>query len=136
MLSVVRISPRPHLKCGEYDLDAFAVELNDEDLDFRFELGRGYMIYWALPAAHGDRLRLALVDCAVMEIDEPTIEADPFVFDFPRIEWSGELGTLHDGSMVTRVVVEVSVEPPTYRCEVNLRSATGETQTKLFSWRQ
>src|SRR4029453_4496862 len=44
---------RPERKievCG-YDLDAVAVEYDDDEgkFDFRFELGQGLGIYWALP---------------------------------------------------------------------------------------
>ena len=134
MTSVVRIRPEDKLSCGDYDLDAFVVELDDDTLDFRFELGRGLGIYWALPAADGDRLRLAHVDGAAYEVEEPSLVADPFLFDFPRKEWRGELGRLEDGSTVLAVIVDASAAPPRYRCEVVRRTAQGEELTRTFAW--
>ena len=57
-------TPRPTL--GDYHLDAVAVEYDDDEgrFDFRFELGQGLGIYWALPIERNGRLRLAHVDGA------------------------------------------------------------------------
>lgn len=136
MLSVVRLMPPARLHCGDYDLDRLIVELDDDDLDFRLELGMGLAIYWALPAAPGDRLRLAMVDGAAFHVDEPVLEADPFVFDLARTSWSGELGQLHDGSTVVRVTIEATAKPAAYRCEVVRRSAASELHTHQFAWRE
>lgn len=136
MVSVVRVQSHGEHKprCGDYDLDAFVVELDGDTLDFRFELGRGLGIYWALPAARGDRLRLFHVDGAAYSVDEPVLYADPFAFDFPHREWRGELGQLHDGSTVLAVAIEVTAEPARYRCEVVRRLATGAEETQTFAW--
>jgi uncharacterized protein (TIGR02996 family) len=134
MLSVVRLAPPSKLRCGDYDLDAFVVELDGESLDFRFVLGSGLGIYWAIPAVRDDRLRLFHVDGAAYTVDEPELEADPFVFDLPRTEWTGELGALADGSAVTAVAIEVSKEPAGYRCEVVRRTPDGAEQTRTFAW--
>ena len=94
VVSVVSIRPEggSRLRCGDYDLDAVVVELDGGTLDFRFELGQGLGIFWALPAGEGDRLRLAHVDGAAYTVDEPTLCADPFQFDLPATTWAGELG--------------------------------------------
>ncbi len=85
---------KPPTKCnvGGYELDAFVVEENDEtgELDFRLELGRELFIYWALPAAKDDRLRLVLVDCAVAEVDTGLVE-DPFVGALPSTTFAGQV---------------------------------------------
>jgi len=118
VIHVVRMRLPAGVDRGEYDLDAFVIEqVDDGAIDFRFELGRGLGIYWALPAARGDRLRLFEVDGAAYTVDEPVLTKDPFVFDFPRRAWTGELGAIHDGP-VTAVAIEVAGD--TYRCEVTV----------------
>lgn len=136
MVSTVSIRPRGgrRLRCGDYDLDALVVELDAGTLDFRFELGQGLGIFWALPAAPGDRLRLLHVDGAAYTVDEPTLCADPFVFDLPRSEWRGELGRLADGSTVIAVAVEAGADPAHYRCEVIRRLASGQEETRTWAW--
>lgn len=134
MLSVVRLVPSARPQCGDYALDRLVVELDGGDLAFRLELGLGLAIYWALPAAPGDRLRLVMVDGAAFHVDEPVLEADPFVFDLARTSWSGELGQLHDGSTVVRVAFEATAKPASYRCEVVRRSAALELHTQQFAW--
>ncbi len=131
---MVRLAPPSKLACGTCDLDAFVIELDDDSLDFRFELGAGLSILWALPAALGDRLRLIHVDGAAYWVDEPSVWEDPFVFDLPRTEWGGELGTLHDGSTVLAVSIAATATPASYRCEVVRRLATGEVEQRTFAW--
>ena len=92
------------------------------------------MIYWALPAARDDRLRLILVDSAVAEVGDPSVIQDPFVFDLPVATWVGELATLANGSTITSVIVEVTRTPPAYRCEVAIRAASGGTERTRFAW--
>jgi hypothetical protein len=133
-LSVVRLDPPKKMGCGDYDLDAFIVELDGKTLDFRFELGRGVGIFSAVPAATGDRLRLFHVDGAAYTVDEPELYEDPFVFDLPLTAWHGELGVLGDRSVVIAVTIEVSANPPRYRCEVTRRTVGGETQTQTCAW--
>lgn len=104
-------SPKPHL--GGYDVDAFVIEESqDGDFDFRFELGRGLSIFWALPAGLGDRLRLFHVDGAAYTVDEPELYADPFVAAFPRTTFQ------FDGAPIESVTIELTVEPPSYQCVV------------------
>ena len=141
MVSVVRLAPPTKLTCGGHDLDAFVVELADGTLDFRLELGLGLGIYWALPAAPGDRLRRFHVDGAAYTVDEPTLEADPFVFDLAWLAWRGELGVLGDGRTVTAVTVTASagagyLDAASYRVEITLRATTRTSETRTFAWRQ
>lgn len=135
-MSAVSIRPEggSRLRCGDYDLDAVVVELDGGTLDFRFELGQGLGIFWALPAGEGDRLRLAHVDGAAYTVDEPTLCADPFLFHLPATTWRGELGQLGDGSTVIAVTVEAHVEPASYRCEVLRRLASGQEEVRVFAW--
>lgn len=124
MIRVVRVKPPAGTRCGEYDLDAFVVEqVDDRAIDFRFELGSGLGIYWALPVDAGERLRLLEVDGAAYTVDDPVLHADPFVFDLPRLAWTGELGTLAGSAMVTTIAVEATASPASYRCEITLRGA-------------
>lgn len=136
MVSAVSIRPEgsSRLRCGDYDLDAVVVELDGGTLDFRFELGQGLGIFWALPAGEGDRLRLAHVDGAAYTVDEPTLCADPFLFHLPATTWRGELGQLGDGSTVIAVTVEARIEPASYRCEVVRRLASGQEDVRVFAW--
>jgi hypothetical protein len=56
-LQVARVRPERKIDLGGYDLDAIVIEYDDDaDMfefryayDFRFELGQGLGIYWALP---------------------------------------------------------------------------------------
>lgn len=100
------------MKVGEYDVDAFVLEVDDDgSFDFRLELGSGLAIFWALPAAPGDRLRLVLVEHAAMHVDEPDLREDPFVADFPRTTWQGSGDVEH-------VTLELNHTPPRYQCVV------------------
>lgn len=75
--------PTPKPQISGYDLDRFVIEEDEAgDFDFRFELGMGLGIFWALPAALGDRLRLFHVDGAAYTVDEPELYEDPFVGTF------------------------------------------------------
>jgi hypothetical protein len=132
VIHVVRVKPPAGTRCGGYDLDAFVIEqVDDHAIDFRFELGNGLGIYWALPANAGDRLRLFEVDGAAYTVDEPVLHADPFVFDLPRLAWIGELGTLHGGVLVTAIAIEVAASPATYRCEITLRDSPTEQERAM-----
>lgn len=96
---------------GGYDLDAFVIEEDEHgDFDFRFELGRGLGIYWALPAGLGERLRLLHVDGAAYTVDEPELFADPFVADFARMTFES------DGKPIKSVSIELHANPPSYSC--------------------
>ena len=72
MIQTVRLTPAQRMHVDGYDLDALAIEYDAEarSLDFRLELGKGLGIYWAVPAAEGDRLRLWHVDGAAYTVDE------------------------------------------------------------------
>lgn len=131
----VRLRPSNPVRCGDYDLDALTLVLEQGKLDFRLELGRGIEIFWALPAARGDRLRLVLVDAAAYHVDEPALVADPFVFDCPRTEWRGELGQLGDGIELVRVAFEARTAPAAYACEVELRAADTTSRIERLAWR-
>lgn len=135
----VRLKPATPTTLDGYDLDAFAIEWDDEDpeyLDFRFELGRGLSIYWALPIARDERLRLAHVDGAGYTVDEPQLIEDPWLCDVPRLEWRGELAALADGAQLVRVSVEATKDPPRYLCEAIVRDRAGAERRMPFSWQQ
>ena len=131
---MIRIHPAPRPSCGGYDLDAIIVELDDGVVDVRLQLGQGLGIYAAVPPARGDRLRLWLVDGAAFHVDEPVLEADPFVFDLTRMTWQGELGALEDGSVVLEVVLEASAQPAAYRWEVTRRTVDGACVVDVLAW--
>lgn len=122
--------------CG-YDLDAVAVEYEDgaSHLDWRFELGQGLGIYWALPIERNGRLRLAHVDGAAYHVEEPTLVADPWICDVPRLEWRGDLKTFEDGTKLVAVSVEVKARPAWYRCVIVLRDDSAKESTESFEWR-
>ena len=138
MIQAVHLRPPRRISCGDYDLDAVAIEIDEDGsaLDFRLELGRGLGIYWALPIARGGRLRLAHVDGAAYTVDEPTLVADPFLFDLPLQMWHGELAKLRDGSTLTSVSVEAIASPGWYRCMVRRRTADGNDAQTVFEWRE
>jgi hypothetical protein len=135
-IRALHLKPDPPLKLGEYDLDAFAVEYTDDgsELDFRLELGLSYDIFWALPAAEHDRLRLAHVDAAVYHVDEPTLLLDPYTCDVAKLRWDGELATLANGSTIVSVFFTAATSPASYRCEIGVRTAHGETLVRVFAW--
>lgn len=80
------------------------------DFDFRFELGQGLGIFWALPAGQGDRLRLLHVDGAAYTVDEPELYADPFVAELPRMTFES------NGQPIKSVSIELHADPPSYSC--------------------
>lgn len=129
-------SPPAKLEVGGYELDAVALEYDDATgaLDFRLVLGGGLCIYWALPAAKGDRLRLALVDGAAFTVDEPVLTADPFVGDLPRLAWDGEGRALGPGRRLQTLAVELTATPPGYRCEVNVAVDGAPDEVVVFTW--
>jgi hypothetical protein len=130
----VHLEPPRGIRCLDYDLDAVVVEHHeDTGFAFRLQLGQSYFIYWALPAGPGDRMQLALVDCAVAHVDEPTLEADPFVFDLQRLSWDGLLAHIPGGAIV-RVTVEASASPASYRCEIAVRDEAGQIETTVLAW--
>lgn len=121
--------------CG-YDLDAVAVEYYEEgrSLDFRFELGSGLGIYWALPIERNGRLRLAHVDGAAYTLEEPILVADPWICDVPRLDWRGDLKTFEDGTKLVAVAVEARAQPAWYRCVIDVRGADGSENRETFEW--
>lgn len=131
----VHLTPPPGIRCLDYALDLVVVEHHEETgFAFRLQLGDSFLIYWALPAGPGDRMRLALVDCAVAHIDEPTLEADPFVFDLQRLSWDGLLVRIPGGATIVGVAVEASASPASYRCEIAVRDEAGQTETTVLAW--
>lgn len=128
--------PPAKLEVGGYALDAVALEYDDETgaLDFRLQLGGGLCIYWALPAAKDDRLRLALVDGAAFTVDEPVLTADPFVADLPRLEWDGEDRPLGPGRRLKRLALELTAAPPGYRCEATVALHGAPDEVVVLAW--
>lgn len=136
-LQVARVRPERKIDLGGYDLDAIAIEYDDDGhaFDFRFELGRGLGIYWALPIERNGRLRLAHVDGAAYTLEEPVLIADPWTCDLPRLEWRGELKTFDDGMTLVSVAVEAKSQPAWYRCELVVRPERGTQELICFEWR-
>jgi len=129
-----RLEQKPVL--GSYDLDAIAVEYYADTgmFDFRFELGQGLGIYWALPIERNGRLRLMHVDGAAYTVDEPELVADPWICDLPRTEWRGELATFRDGTKLLGVTVEARAEPAWYRCQIVVRDKHETERIDSFEW--
>ena len=142
-LQVARVRPEQKIDLGGYDLDAIAIEYDDDAhmfefrnaYDFRCELGSGLGIFWALPIERNGRLRLAHVDGAAYTLDEPILIADPWIYDLPRLEWRGELKTFDDGTQLVAVAVEARSQPAWYRCELVVHSERGTQELICFEWR-
>jgi hypothetical protein len=142
-LQVARVRPERKIDLGGYDLDAIVIEYDDDaDMfefryayDFRFELGQGLGIYWALPIERNGRLRLAHVDGAAYTLDEPILIADPWICDLPRLEWRGELKTFDDRTRLVTVAVEAKSQPAWYRCELVVLPERGTQALICFEWR-
>lgn len=100
------------LELDGYDFDSFVIEEDEHgDFDFRLQLGTGASVYWALPAGLGERLRLFHVSGTyAYELDEPELEADPFIWDLPRVTFEG------DGKPIKSVSIELTANPPSYSC--------------------
>ena len=135
-IHAVHLRPDRTIELGEYTLDAVAIEYDDEEskFDFRFELGQGLGIFWALPIERNGRLRLAHVDGAAYTVDEPILIADPWICDAPRLEWRGDLKTFADGTKLVAVAVEAKAQPAWYRCVIVVRDARGKESTESFEW--
>ena len=136
-LQVARVRPERKIDLGGYDLDAVAIEYYDDprEFDFRFELGSGLGIYWALPIERNGRLRLAHVDGAAYTLDEPELIADPWICDLPRLEWRGALKTFDDGTTLVVVALEATSQPARYRCELVVLPKRGPQELICFEWR-
>lgn len=134
-MHVVRLTPAPHSRCGVYDFDAFVVERDDEGhVDFRFELGDGLAILWALPAGVDEMMRLVLVDAAAWHVDEPELREAPWRCD-GAWRWQGELGSLGDGVDLVGVDVVLTARPASSRCVLTTRAA-GALTTTTRQWRE
>jgi hypothetical protein len=134
----VRLRPAAPLKLDDYDLDALAVEVGDDEtqLDFRFELGSGLGISWALPASRCAMLRLAHVDGAAYTLDEPILVAAPWRCDVAPLAWQGELATLGNGRTLVEARVEAGATPAWYRCELVTRRAGDDPLVTRLAWRE
>lgn len=132
----IRLKPPQETALGDYALDHVVIELGDDEtqLDFRLELGLGLGIYWALPAARHDRLRLAHVDGAAYHVDEPELIADPWTSDL-ALAFEGELGVLGNGRTLRAIRIEVTSQPPTYTCELVTRRGDADELVTRLSWR-
>lgn len=120
---------------GGYELDRFVAEYDpaDDTLDFRLELGVSVGLYWALPAAPNDRLRVFLVDGAAFHVDEPSLQADPFFGQVPRFEWRPAL-PLPGGRTLVSVAFEAGVRPGRYRCEFSVLGQDGQDELRVLQW--
>jgi hypothetical protein len=113
-MKTVRFRPaRPIRVLGTYDLDAVALETDDDGraLDFRLELGAGLDIFWVVPIEPNGRLRLIHVDCAVAHVD-PEVREDPCLVDLPPLEWPGLSLAIHAGVYEVRAGDIVLANPP------------------------
>lgn len=135
-IDALRLKPPQPTALGDYVLDRVAIELGDDEtqLDFRLELGQGLGIYWALPAARHDRLRLAHVDGAAYQVDEPELIADPWTCDL-TLAFEGELGVLGNGRTLGAIRIEVTSQPPAYACELVTRRGDADELVTRLSWR-
>jgi hypothetical protein len=131
----ISLAPPSPVRCGDFDVDALVIE-HDADVGFGFRLvlGRSYDIFWALPAAPGDRLRLIHVDAAVYHVDEPTLHADPYTIDLPRLRWDGLDHELRGVGTVVAVECEARAAPGSYRCAITVRADAGTTATTTLAW--
>lgn len=122
---------------GGYELDRFVVEYDDADdsLDFRLELGVSVGIYWALPAAPNDRLRVLLVDGAAFHVDEPSLALDPFCCHVPRFEFRPGL-ELNGGRSLVAVAFEAALRPGRYRCEFSVLGRDGQDELRVLQWQR
>ncbi|MBP9111450.1 MAG: hypothetical protein KBF88_01520 [Polyangiaceae bacterium] len=136
-IEVVRLKPRSPVVFGDYSLDAFAIEyaIGRSHLDFRFELGAGLGIFWAIPAARNGRLRLWNVDGAAYSPGEPTMMEDPWMGGSAHLTWEGDLAPLGDGRTLVSVDVDCAVLPAAYRCQIALRDQDGKVEVAVFAWR-
>jgi hypothetical protein len=137
MVQAVHLRPERKVELCGYDLDALAVEYDDDtgQFDWRFELGQDLGIYWALPIERNGRLRLAHVDGAAYTVDEPELVADPWICDLERLEWSGDLKTFGDGLKLVAAAVEAASTPAWYRCSIVIRDKDGKESGETFEWR-
>lgn len=131
----ISLAPPSPVRCDDFDLDAVVIEHDPaHGFAFRLVLGRGYDIFWAVPAAANDRLRLIHVDAAVYHVDEPTLHADPYTTDLPRMRWDDVDHDLRGGGTVVGVECEASAAPGAYRCAVTVRAEDGTTTTTTLAW--
>ncbi|MBL8917044.1 MAG: hypothetical protein JNM17_40440 [Archangium sp.] len=108
-----RFKPPEKLQVSGYDFDAFTVEEDEHgDFDFRLELGEGNNVYWAIPAGgFGGHLRLFHVSATwAYELEEPSLEQDPFVGELARVTFEG------DGKPIKSVSIELHANPQSYSC--------------------
>jgi hypothetical protein len=134
-ISTVSYNPPGLTHAGGYEVDRFVVEYDDADdtLDFRFELGVSVGIYWALPAAPNDRLRVLLVDGAAFHVDEPSLALDPFCCLVPRFEFQPGM-QLSGGRTLVSVAFEAGLRPGRYRCEFSLLGRDGFDELRVLQW--
>ena len=136
-MRTLRLRPETPTRLGDYDLDAVAIEIgaDESELDFRFELGQGLGIYWALPAGRNQMIRLAHVDGAAYTLEEPILVEAPWRCDVPPLVWQGELAELPNGRVLASVRLEARAQPAAYRCELvtTHRGGAGELLVS-FSW--
>ena len=136
MVRAAHLRPERKIELCGYDLDAVAIEYDEKtgQFDWRFELGRGLGIYWALPIERNGRLRLLHVDGAAYTVDEPELIDDPWTCDVTRLEWRGELATFPDGAQLLSVLLEAKAVPAWYRCSIVVRSKEGKERGESFEW--
>lgn len=135
-LQTIRLKPPQPVSLQGYDLDAVAIEYEPStgNFDFRLELGQGLNIYWALPAAPNDRLRLIHVDSAVMFVEEPSLVDDPFVGEL-QLRFEGALATLKDESELLSVELTISTHPPAYTCGISTQGGPKKLhRTVVLAW--
>lgn len=131
-----RFKPPVPLSLGGYDFDAFVVASGDAlHLDFRFELGRGLGIFWALPAGRNDRLRLLHVDGAAYTVDEPVLMQDPWVCELPRLEWLAQHISIEGGGRLVAVAIEMHAQPPSYQCDFVTETTSGRLERICLGWK-
>jgi hypothetical protein len=136
-VDAIRLKPPEKTKVlGEYDLDSFVLEVDRAAsviTDFRLEVGRGYESLWILPITPNGRLRLFHINYITID-DDPYVLQDPVAPDFVHA-WQGSLATLKDGSVLVRVVANLTSAPAAYHVEATTRALDGGVRTFTLVWR-
>ena len=138
-VTAIRLKPPEAIVVlGRFDLDDVALEFDPAGVlhDCRFELGSGLDIYWAVPVKPCGRMRLLHVDNAAYEVEDVTIEVDPFEIDLAPLTWTGDLGKVGPGGCrtVVRASAEASTSPSGYRCDAEVRNGDGTTTVYSLSY--
>jgi hypothetical protein len=116
--------------CG-YDLDAVAIEYEDDQFDWRLELaGHGHLLgatdrAYASCGVHVDGAAYTLARRSSL----PTL-----ICDVPRLEWSGDLKTFGDGMKPVAVAMG-GFKARVVSMSIVIRDKGGKETSETFEWR-